>query len=380
MLTPTPAGAAWPARLAFCAAVIFTLASTGTNLIYGISKGADTASSAVWAAVSVAVSIVFALSWPAFLQCLDRREWARAMMVLAALIVTGSYSVTAALGSVMGGRANAAIEEKDLADKRAKAQTAYDNAKAEMEAILATRSVAELDALISNVRYANGCDGLGGRMTNACRNTKLAGWKAERERAIHRTELREEMARAQARFDKTPVVKIANSDVVALASYFQALGLNMDAERANKLLVLLAVFVIECGGGLALAVGMSLSEHREQRVRERLFANDRTSRSPAFGANTVNTSKNAPRTRPERSPNAMVFAPVQDCSRKTVGERLIGVLRERGAPLQTSIRTLALHLGTSPTTLHTVAGELITAGVLGVVANRQGSVFRLLAA
>jgi hypothetical protein len=62
MLTPTPVGAVWPARLAYCAAAIFTLASAGTNLHYSISTGADAASSAMWGAVSVAVSIVFALS------------------------------------------------------------------------------------------------------------------------------------------------------------------------------------------------------------------------------------------------------------------------------------------------------------------------------
>jgi hypothetical protein len=41
---------------------------------------------------------------------------------------------------------------------------------------------------------------------------------------------------------------------------------------------------------------------------------------------------------------------------------------------------LGTHLGTTPTTLHTVAGELMAAGVVAVDAGRQGSVFRLLAA
>ena len=107
MLTPTPPGAAWPARLAYCAAATFTLASAGTNLSYGISKGADAASAAVWAAVSVAVSIVFALSWPALIRAVERRQWAMVPMSLAALLLTGAYSVTAALGSASGGRANA---------------------------------------------------------------------------------------------------------------------------------------------------------------------------------------------------------------------------------------------------------------------------------
>jgi hypothetical protein len=99
MLTPTPAGAVWPARLAYCAAAIFTLASAGPNLNYGISRGADAGSSAVWAAVSVAVSIVFALSWPA-LKAVERRLWTLVPMAAAALVLTGAYSVT---GSASGG-------------------------------------------------------------------------------------------------------------------------------------------------------------------------------------------------------------------------------------------------------------------------------------
>ncbi|MFM9851175.1 MAG: hypothetical protein ACKVP3_29110 [Hyphomicrobiaceae bacterium] len=55
-------------RLSFAAALIFTSASTGTNLLYGWSKGIDIYTSLVWAGVSVGVSIVFVLSWPALLR------------------------------------------------------------------------------------------------------------------------------------------------------------------------------------------------------------------------------------------------------------------------------------------------------------------------
>jgi hypothetical protein len=41
-------------------------------------------------------------------------------------------------------------------------------------------------------------------------------------------------------------------------SRLQALGFDADAERINKLLVLLAVLMIEAGGGLSLALGMAL--------------------------------------------------------------------------------------------------------------------------
>ena len=48
-----------PVVLAYTAALLFTLASGGTNFIYGWSKGTDLPSSIIWSAVSVAVSIVF---------------------------------------------------------------------------------------------------------------------------------------------------------------------------------------------------------------------------------------------------------------------------------------------------------------------------------
>ena len=97
--------------------------------------------------MSVGVSIIFALSWPALIISLDRRQWARAVLVLIALLVSGMYSVSAAVGSAMGGRANAAIEEKHTKDKRTKAQAGYDAATAELATLKPARPVGELLAM-----------------------------------------------------------------------------------------------------------------------------------------------------------------------------------------------------------------------------------------
>jgi hypothetical protein len=150
--TPTPTGAIWPARLAYTAAGIFAAASTGTNLIYGWQKGTDLGGSLAWAAVSVAVSIVFSLSSLAFLRCLDGKQWSRAAIVFMAMLITGGYSVTAALGSAMGGRANAAMAEKDAADRKAKAQASWDNAKAELDGLVDSKATSELQALVANAK------------------------------------------------------------------------------------------------------------------------------------------------------------------------------------------------------------------------------------
>jgi hypothetical protein len=141
-----------PARLAYTAASIFAAASAGTNVIYGWQKGTDLGGSTVWAAVSLAISIVFSLSWPAFLRCQDSKQWSRAIMVLVALLITGGYSVTAALGSAMGGRANATMAEKEAADRKAKAQASWDTAKAELDRLLDAKPAAELQRLLEATR------------------------------------------------------------------------------------------------------------------------------------------------------------------------------------------------------------------------------------
>jgi hypothetical protein len=136
-----------PQTLAFLAAILFTLSSGTLNVLYGLTKGSDTLTSIVWCAVAVATSIIFALSWPALIRSLETRRWSAAVVALVALLLAGSYSVSAALGSAAGGRANATIEEKDVTDKRTKAQAGYDAAKAELATLKPTRTVGELQAM-----------------------------------------------------------------------------------------------------------------------------------------------------------------------------------------------------------------------------------------
>jgi hypothetical protein len=245
-ILPTEAASSWQAKCCYLAAALLALASAGTNALYGWGKGTDTATSLVWLSVSVAVSVVFAFSWPALILSIDRQQWARAMLVFIALLLTGTYSISAALGSAMGGRANAAIEEKDTTDKRAKAQAAYDAAKSELANLKPARSVAELLAMR---------DGW-------VRAYKREPWILEPElaRAKRRAELEQKIERAAGELKATRPAQVANSDALALAVFVQGLGINVDADRMNNLLTLLAVICIECGGGLSLAVGLALAQ------------------------------------------------------------------------------------------------------------------------
>jgi hypothetical protein len=293
-----------PARCAYLSAVAFITASSITNVAYGYGKGDTLVTSLVWAIVAGAVAAVQALSWPAMIRSIDGKRWSAALVALAALTLSGTYSVVAALGSAAGGRLNSATAEQATGDARIKAQAAYDRAQADLDALAAAkpggelqaqieaaradlakipaaRAVAELEALQRGASQ-RGCQAgtaLKGQLKTKCPDYSVETARAwERQRFANKiTELTkdaeraeqrhgERRDRAQATMDKAAAelasvrpAKVANSDSKALARYLAATGLEITPDRLNDLLVLLAVLMIETGGGLSLAVGMALS-------------------------------------------------------------------------------------------------------------------------
>jgi hypothetical protein len=178
-------------------------------------------------------------------------------VALVALVLAGAYSVTAALGSAAGGRANAATTETATADARKKSQDAYDAAKAELATLKPARPVAELEAIVARNPEAGGrCAFVNGSMRTVCPPHPLA---PELARAKRRAELEAKVEREAAKLASTGPARQANSDAQTLARYLGALGANTTPEHLNDLLVLLAVLMIEAGGGLSLALGMALS-------------------------------------------------------------------------------------------------------------------------
>jgi hypothetical protein len=144
----TTTASPWPGRCAYISATIFIAASGATNIVYGWSKGDSLATSLVWAGVAGAVAIVFSLAWPAVIRSLDQKRWGAALIAFVALALSGAYSVTAALGSATGGRANAAAAETATNSARAKAQSAYDAARRDLDALAVAKPAGELRSLL----------------------------------------------------------------------------------------------------------------------------------------------------------------------------------------------------------------------------------------
>src|SRR5262249_8383859 len=146
--------------------------------------------------------------------------------------------------------------------------------------------------------------------------------------------------------------KPANSDAVALATYLQALGLSIDADRVNKLLVLLAVLCVEAGGGFSFAVGMAL---RDRPMTER-------GPGAANGALTVCTPPLAPENAQAHQkpviPGASGAAVGSQQGEASTRHKLLRMVADAAGVLRTSERALGSRLGISSTRARRLLSEL----------------------
>jgi hypothetical protein len=377
VMTNISGGAQWPARLAYCAGALFSLASGITNLNYGWSKGADFASSLVWAGVAGAVAVVFALSWPALIRSLEAKRWSAAVVALVALILSGSYSITAALGSAAGGRTNAATAETVTTDARKKAHAAYDRADADLGKLAPARPVAEVEALLLGAQWwrpPKGCTADKGAQRVTC-----PALEAELARSRQRDKLKGEMDQAAGELKTIQPGKVANSDAKALARYLSAVGLEMTADRLNDLLVLLAVLTIEAGGGLSLALGMALSESVE-RSGQSERADGRGERS-LNERRTERANERADYATPNASePNgSSALTILTERPERSAHERVLSALRSKDGVLFGSQGALGRSFGWSKTRMNEVLHELQAAGRVRLSVSRRGTAVRLVA-
>jgi biotin operon repressor len=367
MSIPIATASPWPARAAYFSAAIFSAASGITNLNYGWSKGSDPASSLVWAGVAGAVALVFALSWPATIKSLDAKRWSAAVIAIVALLLSGSYSITAALGSAAGGRTNAATAEAATTDARTKTQAAYDRAETELGKLAAARPVAEVEALLMGAQWwkpPKGCtaDKVAQRVTCPAMEAELA-------RSRQRDKLKAEMDHATGELAKMLPAKVANSDAKALARYLSAAGLDIAPDRLNDLLVLLAVLTIEAGGGLSLALGMALGSTPAG-------AADHAGQPEKPLADHANHSGQAAATLADHREPLRPSVPA--IVAQLVEPDIVRCLRAAGGKVE-SLRRLADQIGRSRSAITAEVHKLAAAGVVALARGRHGMVVSLAA-
>jgi hypothetical protein len=182
--------------------------------------------------------------------------------------------------------------------------------------------------------------------------------RAELEAAFAKTT--DQMA-ANDQLATTRPAKVANADAKALAFYLQAIGWEVDADRINRLLVILAVLLVECGAGLSLTVGLALSG----------AAVGRTEASAAAPADHPGQSVQPP---VQALPSTPATAPVLPTARPaTVLDWVAG----QGGRALTSRRKLADALGRPATTVADEHARLAAAGAIKVQTSPRGTLVEL---
>jgi hypothetical protein len=383
--------------LALLAAVIFTVASASVNLLYGIAKGTDLATSIVWAAVAVATSIGLALAPSALIASLTAKRYTAALMALAGVVIFGTYSITAALGSASGGRMAAQNEASEVSKTRSRHQATYDSATEELVTLSAARPAKELQAEIASLLRTPGaddCKEINGKVSaRVC--PQVDTLRVEVARAEKREALQTSITVASTELAKLPTAKVANTDALALAGYLNAFGMQVTTDTLNRLLVIMAVLVIEFGGGLSLASAMALSSTQTGHWTSRGMEPN-PDRSHTDTPAQPQTPVSAPATPRNRAVPASVLAPTDKRKRTSKkengrcggpgsgGQRMpanvVDLLKSRGGRIEGGQRGLAKLLGVGKSRMNEVLHELAATGAVCLSTSKSGTTVALAAA
>ena len=364
-----------PTFLAYAAGTIFALSSAATNLSYAVTRVEGIPQQIIWGAVAVAASVALALAPSAIVSSLSQRRYGAAILSLVAMLTFGGYSVTAALGSATGGRLVAEVEAGDVAMKRKDATATIGKAERELAAISTMRSAATVQAEIASVLAKTpGLDDCtphpNWKPTKAHREAckTIATLGIEKASAERKAELELAITSARAVLDNLKAGRtVANSDALALQGFAGALGLHVEVDTLNRLLVVLAVLVIELGGGLAFAVAGGLGA-------ERITVDHRE-------------PKPAPTTQPERQQTQVIQGePTRDSAPPIPitpidghADRLIRLLQDRGGQVIGGQRAVASLLNTSQATVNRTLQSLVESGRITVETSRTGTKVALVA-
>lgn len=368
--------------LALTAGVTLALASAATNACYGFYRYDQLPCQLSWAAVSVAASVLLALGPTALLKSVKARSLAGSVLALVAIGLTGSYSFSAAIGASAGQRLTAATAQTDTDATRTRLTTAYRAAKDELGSLPpAPATAAQLDAQISALKQtpgANDCSKIDGPVSKrVCQ--EASALEVERAKAAHREELQATMAEADKGLKKLGPAKVANTDAVAISGYLAVAGVTIPVDAINRWLALLAVALVEFGGGLAFALSAVL---REAVVTSPVTKpKDKTS-IPVL--EPVDTPQPAKIEAQRAASPALKIVSSQPVQRKRAPDngfsgRLLALVDERGGTLYSGHRALAKALGCSTAHIGNLLRELTAAGQVLVQPTKSGTVIRLAA-
>ncbi len=307
----------------------------------------------------------------AALDALRRLDILRGVACLAVGLVCVVYSLASELALSAGSRGDLAASREAQSDALHAAREKRQRAIDEMAGMKPTRSVAELEALISAAsstsarRTWHGCQV---RVSNGVRDMVCPpppALLAELGRAKRKAELETVVASAEKAMAGTGhVVKDADPLAAAVAYYLNAAGWKTAAETVSPWLYLLPVLFLELGSALGLVVAGTTAATDKP-------ADGQTEHREAVRTTTQITTER-PADQAQTTRERTVHSPVL-----STRDRLLAMVRDAKGPLRTGHRALGEALGVSATRAGQLLRDLVADGLVRVRTSKTGSVVTL---
>jgi hypothetical protein len=355
--------------------------SIGLAAVVGAARGVDVPAQVAWGVTGGALALGLLLAPAEAARLARQRHYGAAIAATLLAVVCASFVLSGSLGNASAGRVANAKAEQSTSEKRSRAQTAYDEAKAEIAALGDVRLPAELEVEIAPLSARigrNDCSAWVPRKSIRQACSDRSPLLAELARAKRKAALERAMSDARSILDATPDQHPANEDARTIARYLSALGMSAKPERVSDALIVVAVLSLELGGALALIVGRSIAQvplapgaqspqppPACRRPRRREQSSSEHTPGPALSA--------------ESSANVVPLRRAERGSERAQLERaMAGIIEhaERGT-LPTAQRAMARLLRVSAGTVHAALNELERSGRARVLAGPNGTLVRI---
>lgn len=362
--------------LARISATGLVLASAGLGALYAWSVGSqyNVLLALLMTLMAVALEIAKPLSVAAFFRAFKSRAILSGVVLALLAIVAIAYSLTAELtlvsgvrGDVIAARGQSLQLASNVEADVKRAQQHYDDARAELASLPATRSAAEVQGEIDKLLLTPGaedCARINGKVTRSvC--PKVAELRVEKARAERKAGLESIIATPLPKASPTQqTVQEADPGASALATYLAAAGIEISTDILSAWLSLVPVVALELGSAFAGVMVQAFSQAPKSAPAESVKTDNKPFVEPIGGSPVV-------------QPTNAGFSEDTVRGQERVKNAILDQLKERGGPVQIGERGLALSLGAKRSTVRRALNGLVVAGLIAAEASRNGTMLRL---
>jgi hypothetical protein len=243
------------------ALMIATSAALGSYFAFNVGASQHVALGIILAAGALGGELLKPFAFVAALQALASWQPLRAATCLILGAVCVVYSLSSELALSASSRGDLAAQRGRNVEAAANAKQRHDDAKRELDRLLATKPRGQLEAEIAALLLdpmTNGCTTIDGPVSKrVC--PAVANLRAELARATERERLQAVMIETEGKREGVEAVASADPLADAVVLYSAAAGLNLQADAVATWLHLIVVLFLEVGSAFGLIVALAVS-------------------------------------------------------------------------------------------------------------------------